>query len=258
MSCRFFRCVLIALALLAPVTGAAQTAPGESSSAPLEIRRKEVLAVQAELSDRGYYQARLHGILDQETRVALRRYQSDHGLAADGRIDRATLASLELAYPVIEVKDRRRRNGLLPRIGYAVKDGTVATGKAVGGTVKAVGEHGKSGAEKAVEATTGAAAKTGEVAQSAGEGTADAATTVGRGTARTARRAREVLVGRSDEEINRDVRAILQNDPRTVMVRSEIKSGAVTLITEQEQDLSAAVEKIRKIEGVRSAVVVYQ
>jgi peptidoglycan hydrolase-like protein with peptidoglycan-binding domain len=151
--------------LLIPVCCLAQTATRERTverdrTAELKITSKEVSAVQAELSEQGYYKAKQNGILDQETRASLRRYQTEHELTASGRIDRPTLEKLGIEYPVTgKEKDRTRRQGVVPKVGSAVKDTASATGKAVGGTTKSVVEHGKAGVEKTVEVTSEAAKK---------------------------------------------------------------------------------------------------
>lgn len=153
------------LFLLIPVCSLAQTATRERTVEPdrtaeLKITSKEVSAVQAALSKQGYYKAKTNGILDQETRAALRRYQTEHDLTASGRIDRATLEKLEIEYPVTgKEKDRTRPKGVVPKVGSAVKDTASATGKAVGGATKTVVEHGKAGVEKTKEVTSGAVEK---------------------------------------------------------------------------------------------------
>src|SRR5690348_11080978 len=76
-----------------------QSEAATPETAPLVITNKEVIAVQAALLGRGYFQTRPNGVLDGKTREALRAWQTDHNLAASGRIDRATLESLEVSYP---------------------------------------------------------------------------------------------------------------------------------------------------------------
>lgn len=50
--------------------------------------------VQRELRRRGYYRGRLDGDIGPESRAAIRAYQADHGLYANGRIDSRLLRSL--------------------------------------------------------------------------------------------------------------------------------------------------------------------
>lgn len=55
-----------------------------------------VRQAQAELHRCGYLQTKPNGSLDQATRTAVRRYQSEHGLPVTSRIDRPTFESLGL------------------------------------------------------------------------------------------------------------------------------------------------------------------
>jgi peptidoglycan hydrolase-like protein with peptidoglycan-binding domain len=157
LSHSLWRGLSAAIFLLLPICASAQTAERERTM-ELKITSKEVSAVQEELKDRGYYQAKPNGILDQETRAALRRYQAEHGLAESGRIDRATLDKLEIEYPVTG-KKKERPKGIVAKVGYGVKDTAVSTGKTVGGATKTVVRHGKNGVEKTVEVTSEAAKK---------------------------------------------------------------------------------------------------
>jgi len=161
----FSRNLIVALFLLTPICALAQTATRERTvernrTTELKITSREVAAVQAELSEQGYYKAKQNGILDQETRAALRRYQTEHELTANGRIDRETLEKLGIEYPVTgKEKDRNRPKGTVSKVGSTVKDKASATGKAVGGTTKSVVQHGKAGVEKTVEVTAETAGK---------------------------------------------------------------------------------------------------
>src|SRR5207249_476375 len=101
----FSRSLIAVIFLLIPIGGLAQTATRERTveqdrTSELRITSKEVSAVQTELREQGYYKAKPNGILNQETRAALRRYQTEHELTASGRIDRATLEKLGIEYPV--------------------------------------------------------------------------------------------------------------------------------------------------------------
>ena len=57
-------------------------------------RDKLVAEVQRALTRRGYYVALDTGEYVSETRIAVRRYQRDHGLRMSGKIDAALLRSL--------------------------------------------------------------------------------------------------------------------------------------------------------------------
>jgi hypothetical protein len=54
--------------------------------------------VQARLKNLGYYLGEITGQIDDETRLALRRFQRDHGLEETGEADEATRAALEAAH----------------------------------------------------------------------------------------------------------------------------------------------------------------
>lgn len=230
---------------------AAEAAP---EAPPLVVTNKEVAAVQAELQRRGYYRNTPNGILDGETRTAIKTYQKENEQSETGSIDMILLDSLELQYPATgkEVESARKK-GLLPRIGYGAKD-TVTGARDT--TVNA-GKSVKKGAEKAVDTTKN---KTFELAQDAGDATVKGAKKVGNKTVdtttRAGRRVSDVFVGRSDSELQRDVRDVLEAHEDTARVRSEVKDGAVKLFPKDSVDISEAVSNIRKLSGVRSVMVV--
>jgi Putative peptidoglycan binding domain len=56
-----------------------------------------VAAVQEQLARQGYYRGELDGIFGPETRRAIIRYQSDHGLGVTGRVNMDTLHALGVA-----------------------------------------------------------------------------------------------------------------------------------------------------------------
>ncbi len=252
--------LVISLLFLSFTSGLAQTEQTQPTSqepadAPkLEITRKEVAAVQAELQRRGYYRNTPNGVLDSETRVAIKEYQKENSLEDSGAIDMTLLNSLELKYPATgkEVENARRK-GLLPRIGYGAKDtvtgardATVSAGKSV-----------KKTTEKAIDTTID---KSKELADDTGNAAVKGAKKVGDKTTdvttRAGRRVSEVFVGRSDADLQRDIRDALESDEKTARVRSEVKEGDVKLFTKDGQDVSNAVSRIRQISGVRSVVVV--
>ncbi|HYE74362.1 MAG TPA: peptidoglycan-binding domain-containing protein [Blastocatellia bacterium] len=254
--------------LASPLASAQDAAQNvDDANAPLKITYKEVAAIQAELQRRGYMNATPNGVLDAETRDAIKTFQKEKGLAETGRIDRETMAALEVTYPATgDEVESSRRSGLIPKIGYGVKDKASATGEAVTNTAQSVKETAKSGAEKTVDKTTELASdavdKTGEVAQDAGSATVGGVKKVGRKvgdkTTRAGQRVGEVFVGRSDADIQSRVRDVLSRDESTTRVRSEVKDGAVRLTADASIDLSNAVSSIRKISGVKSVVVVSQ
>src|SRR5262245_59077690 len=129
----------IAIALLAPIFAVAQTPdpvtqPPAQTSGPQtagspttewRITEKEVQAVQAELTLRGYHKSKLTGVLDRDTRAAVRTYQINSGLKDSGRIDMETYRKLDLPYPATgKEADRLRSDALSSKIGYEVKNAT--------------------------------------------------------------------------------------------------------------------------------------
>lgn len=221
---------------------------------PLVITNKEVAAVQAELQRRGYYRNTPNGLLDTETREAIKTYQQEHEQEETGRIDMKLLDSLELQYPATgkEVESARKK-GLIPRIGYGAKD-TVTGARDT--TVNA-GKSVKKGTERTLDKTRD---KTVELAQDAGDATVKNAKKAGNKTVdtttRAGRRVSEVFVGRSDADLQRDIRDILEAKEETARVRSEVKEGDVKLFPKEGVDVSDAVSSIRKVSGVRSVMVV--
>lgn len=246
---------LFSLTAVLAQTEQAQQATTEQAEKPkLEITRKEVAAVQAELQRRGYYRNTPNGVLDTETRTAIKEYQKENSLEESGAIDMTLLNSLELKYPATgkEVESARKK-GLIPRIGYGAKD-TVTGARDV--TVEA-GKSVKKTTEKALDTTKD---KSKELADDAGTATVKGAKKVGNKTTdvttRAGRRVSEVFVGRSDADLQRDIRDALEADEKTARVRSEVKEGDVKLFPKEGLDVSDAVSRIRKISGVRSVVVV--
>ena len=59
-----------------------------------------VSAVQADLAREGYYRGVIDGVYGPQTRVAITRYQSNHGLQVTGSLTTATLQSLGLPQPM--------------------------------------------------------------------------------------------------------------------------------------------------------------
>ena len=55
-----------------------------------------VAAAQGQLARQGYYRGELDGVFGPETRRAIMRYQSDHGLRATGRLNTDMLQALGL------------------------------------------------------------------------------------------------------------------------------------------------------------------
>lgn len=256
---------LAGLALSAAATVQAQTAEATRTedskleSVNLVITGKEVTAVQTALLGRGYYHARPNGVLDGQTRAAIRAYQTDNQLEVTGKIDRPTLSSLEINYPVTgKEADSGRRNGMLPKVGYATKDGAVATKDSVTGASRKVAGSTKAGYDKTVQKTTGALNRGKEVTIGVGESTVKGAKTATRKTQGAAQRTSDAVVGRSDLDIHTQVRDILDADPQTKKFVTSVKSGNVTvkLPPGYQQEVGEVIASIRRVSGVKSVVVV--
>ncbi|HEY8459008.1 MAG TPA: peptidoglycan-binding domain-containing protein [Blastocatellia bacterium] len=229
----------IALAFLIPILAVAQT--------DWRITEKEVKAVQAELTLKGYYKSKITGVLDRDTRVALLAYQSDNGLATTGRIDPETYRKLGLRYPATgKESDRLRKDDPASRIGYEVKDATVEAG----GGAKKIGAGVRGGLEKTWDAGVGAASKSKDIARGAGDATIRGVKSAGRAGAR--------IFKRGDSDLQAQVRRLLEDDPETRSWRFEVKKGKVTIKTPpgHKADVGAVVSNIRQIPGVESVFVV--
>jgi peptidoglycan hydrolase-like protein with peptidoglycan-binding domain len=248
-------CQIIVVTFLLAITGTAQTAALEETPVEWRITEKEVVAVQTELKRRGYYNTNPSGILDRTTRESVRAYQADSGLKVTGRIDRTTYERLELPYPATgDERDSERRSGLLPSIGYGIKDKTIATGRTLDGAATKVKVKTEAGYDKVKGTGGGAVSKTKEVAQAVGSTTAKGVTAIGRGVERVG----DMIVGRSDADIQTDVRELLKGDPETAKWYSAVKSGMVTIKTPQQNDANVGnvISNIRQIAGVKSVFVV--
>src|SRR5215468_1761358 len=151
----------IAIALLIPIFAAAQTPEPQAADSPISdwrITEKEVKAVQAELTLRGYYKSKITGVLDRDTRAAVQAYQADNGLNGAGRIDPETYHKLNLNYPATgKETDRLRSDAPAPKVGYEMKDATVGATDAASGGAKKVGTGVRGGLEKTWDAGAGAA-----------------------------------------------------------------------------------------------------
>jgi peptidoglycan hydrolase-like protein with peptidoglycan-binding domain len=233
----------IAITLLIPIMAVAQT--------DWRITEKEVKAVQAELTIRGYYKAKITGVLDRGTRVAVLAFQSDNGLVTTGRIDQETYRKLELTYPATgKEPDRLRGDDPASRIGYEVKDTTIEAGDTASGGAKKVGSGVRSGLEKTWDTGASAVSKSKDVARGAGSATIKGVKSAGRAGAR--------VFKRSDSDLQAQVRRLLEDDPETRSWRFDVKKGRVTIKTppDHNANLGAVISNIRQIPGVESIFVV--
>src|SRR5262245_61110003 len=228
----------IAIALLIPVFAVAQTPdavtqPPEQTSgsqatgspiADWRITEKEVKAVQAELTLRGYYKSKITGVLDRDTRAAVRAYQINNGLKDSGRIDVETYRKLDLPYPATGKEvDRLRNDALSSKIGYEVKDATAGAGDAANSGAKKVGSGVRGSLEKTWDAGVGAVSKTKEAARGAGGAVVKGVKNAGRGGSG--------VIGRGDTDLQEQVRRLLEANPETSSWQFQVKKGMVTLKT---------------------------
>jgi peptidoglycan hydrolase-like protein with peptidoglycan-binding domain len=231
-----------------------QTSGAQTANRPIadwRITEKEVKAVQAELTLRGYYKSKITGVLDRDTRAAVRAYQADNGLKDSGRIDMETYGKLDLPYPATgKEADRLRSDALAPKIGYEVKDATVGAGDAAGGGAKKVGSGVRASLEKTWDAGAGAVSKSKDVARGAGDATVKGVKSAGRAGAR--------IFARGDSDLEEQVRRLLEEDPETKSWRFEVKKGRVTIKTppNHNADVGKVVSNIRKTPGVETVFVV--
>src|SRR5262245_10208114 len=255
----------ITISLLIPVFAVAQTPdpvtqPQEQTSGsqtagrPIidwRLTEKEVKAVQAELTLRGYYKSKITGVLDRDTRAAVRAYQIKSGLKDSGRIDVETYRKLDLPYPATGKEvDRLRGDDLSSKIGYEVKDATTGAGAAASGGAKKAGSGVRGGLEKTWDTGAGAVSKSKEVARGAGDATVRGVKSVGRAGAR--------IFKRGDSDLEEQIRQLLENNPETKSWRFEVKKGKVTIKTppNHNADVGEVISNIRKIPGVESVFVV--
>jgi hypothetical protein len=70
----------------------------DASTDPYSVAN--VSAVQSELANQGYYRGLIDGVYGPQTRAALTRYQSRHGLQVTGSLTAPTLQSLGLPQPM--------------------------------------------------------------------------------------------------------------------------------------------------------------
>lgn len=246
----------LATATVAQTTGA-QQANQELPDETLRVTAREVTAVQVALYQRGYLAAKPTGVLDRDTREALRAYQQDNSLTINGRIDRATYEHLELTYPATgKEMESLRRAGLLPQIGYRVKDTTVATGKAVSSAPGKVKAGAQAGIDKTRVAGNSVLEKSKETAGNLGGTARSGLSGLGRATQRTA----GALVRRNDADIHQEVRAVLAQDEQTRDWFAEVKQGRVTIKTpaQPKADIGKVVAEIRQVVGVKSVFVIAQ
>jgi peptidoglycan hydrolase-like protein with peptidoglycan-binding domain len=163
-----------------------------TSLADHQVSTKAVKQAQTELKHQGYYEGEVDGVLGPQTRVGLRRYQKEKGLAGDGRFTHDTAIRLGIA------KDGDPSPGEhFEDAGAEIKDHYGKGGKAMGKGAKEMGKDVKEGevTEGAKDLGKGA----GKFGKEVGKGTAKAAKKVGKGV-------KDALDGDDDDKHEKEKR----------------------------------------------------
>jgi hypothetical protein len=72
--------------------------PSDSQYGSKEYWSDLAMSVQTKLTDDGYYHGQIDGVLGSSSLEAVRHFQSDHGLAVDGKIDPKLLDALGIQF----------------------------------------------------------------------------------------------------------------------------------------------------------------
>jgi hypothetical protein len=72
--------------------------PADAQYGSTEYWSDLAMSVQTKLADDGYYQGEIDGVLGSGSLEAIRQFQTDHGLAATGKIDPKLLSALGIQY----------------------------------------------------------------------------------------------------------------------------------------------------------------
>jgi peptidoglycan hydrolase-like protein with peptidoglycan-binding domain len=70
---------------------------GQASPAEVTLSQDTIVAVQQELSQLGYYQGPIDGVIGPQTVKAVRLFQSHDNLSVTGQIDSSTLQALRIS-----------------------------------------------------------------------------------------------------------------------------------------------------------------
>jgi Putative peptidoglycan binding domain len=121
---------------------------------PAVSHSQDIKKAQESLRDKGYYHAKVDGVLGPQTRAGIRQYQKDENLPVTGRLDAKTAGKLGVEPKSVggEFKQAGKDVGHgSEKAGHEMKEGKpLASGKEFG---KGVGRFGKSvgrGVKKAV------------------------------------------------------------------------------------------------------------
>jgi hypothetical protein len=85
--------VTFAVGLFTPTPAAKSPSTRSSVHKQKKVGSSEVRTIQKALNLKGY-KVKVNGKMDKPTRAAIKKFQSDHGLEATGRVDEDTLAEL--------------------------------------------------------------------------------------------------------------------------------------------------------------------
>jgi Putative peptidoglycan binding domain len=112
---------------------------------PAVSHSQDIKKVQESLRDKGYYHAKVDGVLGPQTRAGIRQYQKDENLPVTGRLDAKTAGKLGVEPKSVggEFKQAGKDVGHgSEKAGHEMKEGKpLASGKEFG---KGVGRFGKS------------------------------------------------------------------------------------------------------------------
>jgi len=112
---------------------------------PAVSHSQDIKKVQESLRDKGYYHAKVDGVLGPQTRAGIRQYQKDENLPVTGRLDSKTAGKLGVEPKSVggEFKQAGKDVGHgSEKAGHEMKEGKpLASGKEFG---KGVGRFGKS------------------------------------------------------------------------------------------------------------------
>ncbi|MGH9454617.1 MAG: peptidoglycan-binding protein [Terriglobia bacterium] len=140
---------------LTPQVYAANPGAGKVTMSPHQNIKK----AQESLRDKGYYTGRIDGLMGQQTRTAIRKYQKSEDQAVTGRLDAQTAGKLGVGQESVgsSFKNAGRQAGEgSEAAGHQMKEGKpVAAGKDFG---KGMGRFGKDvgkGVKKAVSPQSG-------------------------------------------------------------------------------------------------------
>ncbi len=265
MNSRPVHCMILVSLLGVPISGVA----GAQSTDPSTVERTDpatVRTAQRALRDRDHYSGPIDGLVEEETRKGLLRFQEQAGIDATGMVDRPTLVALGI------LEDDR---SLLKKIGQ----GAVQTAQTAGeATVTGVTIAGKSTAKGVTVAGTSTARATttafnstatgletaGKGVAKGGEATLDTAARVGRTTTGGVKNAglgvTDFLgVSQSDRKIRKQLLKKLDRDPyvQDKQVHVLVEGSVVTLTfsggSPEDYDRAAAIA--RAVKGVKDVVV---